>query len=79
MLGLRLTEGLNFAQLTQEFGQDTGDRILEILQPAFRRQWAKLTPGTSPRLALTDPEGLLFSNTILAELFQHLGPDDPVE
>ncbi|BAW95130.1 oxygen-independent coproporphyrinogen III oxidase, putative [[Synechococcus] sp. NIES-970] len=79
MLGLRLTEGLELSQLITAFGQDIGDRLLEILQPAFQKKWATLSPGDSGRLALTDPEGLLFSNTILADLFRHLETIDLVE
>ncbi|QCS48625.1 coproporphyrinogen III oxidase [Picosynechococcus sp. PCC 11901] len=79
MLGLRLTEGLDLSQLITEFGQSSVDQILEILKPAFQKGWALLSPTTPPRLALSDPEGLLFSNTILAELFHDLDPENPVE
>ncbi|MBV5262191.1 coproporphyrinogen III oxidase [Synechococcus moorigangaii CMS01] len=79
MLGLRLTEGVNLSQLAKAFGQSKVDQILKILQPAFQKGWACLSPTMPPRLALNDPEGLLFSNTILAELFHQLPPENPIE
>ena len=75
MLGFRLTEGLSFSHLIAEFGQSTVDQILKILQPFIDKDWVVIRDsegGDRQRIALTDPEGLLFSNTILSELFQHL-------
>ena len=73
MLGLRLTEGISLSHLTAEFGQETVNQILKILQPFITKNWVTiLSIGGDHRIALTDPEGLLFSNTILSELFQYL-------
>lgn len=75
MLGLRLTEGIPIARLTTEFGQATLDQILKILQAAIAKNWV-IIDRRSQNICLTDPEGLLFSNTILSELFYQLDPDD---
>ena len=86
MLGLRLAEGLNLNRLSGEFGRPTVGRILNALRPYRERGWAELVEGDRPvgwpgeaadfspevSLRLTDPEGFLFSNTILAGLFADL-------
>ncbi|WP_019509463.1 radical SAM family heme chaperone HemW [Pleurocapsa sp. PCC 7319] len=81
MLGLRLTEGIDLAQ----FNLDTKEKIWSCLQPYYRQGWVEvisqdgklfhLTEREEPlksiaRLRLQDPEGFLFSNTILSRLFQ---------
>lgn len=87
MLGLRLREGLNVAALTEQFGSDRVEQIWTCLQPYYRQGWVEIAtvdgalwaiaPGrefpTSGQLRLSDPEGFLFSNTILAALFSHFG------
>ncbi|OKH18456.1 radical SAM family heme chaperone HemW [[Limnothrix rosea] IAM M-220] len=78
MLGFRLTKGLSFSHLTAEFGQSAVNQILKILQPFIDKKWVVISnnkDGDRQTIALTDPEGLLFSNTILSKLFQHLDPD----
>ncbi len=87
MLGLRLAEGLNLAKLTQQFGEKTLKQIWTALQPYYYRGWVEVVgvgqegedwretqslPRTG-QLRLSDPEGFLFSNTVLAELFSQLG------
>lgn len=67
MLGLRLAEGVSFATLKKQFGQKKVDEISKILQPYIEKNWAEVIKG---RLRLTDPEGFLFSNVILAKLFE---------
>jgi putative oxygen-independent coproporphyrinogen III oxidase len=82
MLGLRLAEGLSLVALRQQFGEPALAQIWQCLQPYYRQGWVEVTdldlvplsedqplPATG-RLRLTDPEGFLFSNTILATLFQ---------
>ena len=69
MLGLRLAEGISLETLTQKFGQNQVDKINEILQPYIEKHWVEVVKG---RLQLTDPEGFLFSNVILAKLFEKL-------
>ena len=91
MLGLRLTEGVSLSALTAKFTQQTVDQIWRCLQPYWRLRWveimtedgamiATLGEGAqlplSGKLRLSDPEGFLFSNTILADLFSKLGEDN---
>ena len=98
MLGLRLAEGVSLSALTQQFTQQTVDRIWDCLQPYWRLRWVEIVTadgaipygidpleGTldegaklplSGNLRLSDPEGFLFSNTILADLFSQLGKDN---
>jgi len=64
MLGLRLKQGINLSAIAQQFGQETVNNIVEPLQ-AYP-QWVEISQG---QLRLQDPEGMLFSNTVLAELF----------
>ena len=85
MLGLRLAEGINLLELAEKFGPGTLEKVLTCLQPYHRQRWVEIVDAegmpvavslgqTPPRLAqlrLSDPEGFLFSNTILASLFRH--------
>ncbi len=83
MLGLRLAEGINLSQ----FNQEVLNQIWTCLQPYYYQGWIEVTGNdgqviivdqdlsllNSPaRLRLNDPEGFLFSNTILAALFEKL-------
>lgn len=86
MLGLRLAEGLSLSQVTQQMGEETLKRIWLTLQPYYHRGWVELVGTDGKRfdlpaaqqlpqtgqLRLNDPEGFLFSNTILADLFSQL-------
>jgi oxygen-independent coproporphyrinogen-3 oxidase len=86
MLGLRLKEGVSILTLTQQFGEATLGKIWQCLQPYHRQGWVEIlaTDGkatfvpdasyipTSGQLRLTDPEGFLFSNVVLAALFGRL-------
>jgi len=73
MLGLRLASGLSIPTLAQEFGQPTVAQILSTLKPYEERGWVSLQPHQ--HLRLTDPEGFLFSNTLLAALFERFSED----
>ena len=87
MLGLRLAEGLSLSTLCEQFGDKTLARIWRCLQPYHRQGWVEIVREdwaivdmldaqklpTAGRLRLTDPEGFLFSNTVLASLFSQLG------
>lgn len=85
MLGLRLAEGLSLFTLTQQFGEKTLATIWTSLQAYYRQGWVDVIDEGKPvnlkdgkqlpltgRLRLSDPEGFLFSNTILAHLFSQL-------
>jgi len=70
MLGLRLAEGVSVAMLAQKFGEDQVKKIYKCLQPYLDQGWVKVVGG---RIALSDPQGFLFSNVVLADLFDQLG------
>jgi oxygen-independent coproporphyrinogen-3 oxidase len=79
MLGLRLTEGVSVTKLVQQFGETKVQQILQCLDPYQSKGWVKWiskTPTHSSqdelRIQLTDPEGFLFSNVVLTQLFEEL-------
>ncbi|MCF2970652.1 radical SAM family heme chaperone HemW [Synechococcus sp. Nb3U1] len=67
MLGLRLQEGLDLAHLQASFGDGKVKQALDRLDPYFRKGWASCDGG---RLRLIPPNGWLFSNEILKDLFE---------
>ncbi|MEO0844588.1 MAG: coproporphyrinogen III oxidase, partial [Cyanobacteria bacterium J06643_5] len=69
MLGLRLAEGVNLQKLIDKFDEDKIKQVLKILQPYIDKGWVQVVNG---RLKLQDPDGFLFSNVILAKLFETL-------
>jgi oxygen-independent coproporphyrinogen-3 oxidase len=70
MLGLRLAEGLSLVALVQGFGEEKVEEICQCLQGYFEKGWVEVIEG---RLRFIDPQGFLFSNVILADLFEKLG------
>lgn len=68
MLGLRLQKGVNLVSLKKRFGQETITQIIDTLNPYIKRQWAILSSDKTT-LRLSDPEGFLYSNSILTPLF----------
>jgi putative oxygen-independent coproporphyrinogen III oxidase len=68
MLGLRLASGVNLNQFSPQVQQ----AILSTVKPYLPRGWVEITArdNQSAKLRLSDPEGFLFSNTILATLFE---------
>jgi putative oxygen-independent coproporphyrinogen III oxidase len=86
MLGLRLAEGVSLSRLTQQFGEKTLEQIWNALQPYYRRGWVEVISSDGEpvnlqesqklpligQLRLSDPEGFLFSNTVLADLFSQI-------
>ncbi|CAN1209676.1 radical SAM family heme chaperone HemW [Tumidithrix helvetica PCC 7403] len=70
MQGLRLSEGLSLQSLTQRYGKELSDRVCELMEPYFGKKWASLENGY---LKLIPPDGWLFSNEIIADLFEKLG------
>lgn len=81
MLGLRLAEGIEL----QQFRQSAIDEIWSCLQPFHDQKWLEIVDDTgklidftnqnklspsSCRLRFSDPEGFLFSNTVLAAIFE---------
>lgn len=66
MLGLRLAEGVKLEAIREIAGNETVETIEHCLQPYREKGWVEATPKG---VRLSDPEGFLFSNTILAALF----------
>ncbi|RMF21890.1 MAG: coproporphyrinogen III oxidase, partial [Cyanobacteria bacterium J083] len=82
MLGLRLTEGVNLPALAKKFGTAIVEQIKDKLAIYQQKGWielldwqdqpvdqSSLRDTTVKTLRLKDPEGFLFSNTILSDLF----------
>ncbi len=74
MLGLRLAAGLSLAQLRAEFGRAAISRVLSCLEPYRQRGWVRLDDwqAETAQIRLTDPEGFLYSNVMLSDLFKAL-------
>ncbi|MBE9221963.1 coproporphyrinogen III oxidase [Cyanobacterium stanieri LEGE 03274] len=68
MLGLRLKEGINLSLIRQKFGQETVNKILHTLQPYITKKLVILSQDKT-NLKLSDPQGFLYSNSVLSDLF----------
>jgi putative oxygen-independent coproporphyrinogen III oxidase len=69
MVGLRRTQGVNLENLAQRFGTVWVDPVWDALGPYQNKGWVLKSEGC---LRLSDPEGFLFSNTILVALWEAL-------
>jgi putative oxygen-independent coproporphyrinogen III oxidase len=69
MVGLRRTEGVSLEDLARRFGTVWVDPVWEAMQPYLNRGWVLRSQSS---LRLSDPEGFLFSNTILVALWEAL-------
>ncbi len=76
MLGLRMACGVNLNSIEQEFGKDKVDRLLRCVERYRKQGWVEMITKNSERsplaerwLRLGDPDGLLFSNVVLSEIF----------
>jgi putative oxygen-independent coproporphyrinogen III oxidase len=82
MLGLRLAEGVAIADLVMRHGGAVIDRLRPGLAEFVDRGWVVWDDSRSERLRqrlrLSDPEGFLFSNQVLATIFE-LVEDYPIE
>jgi oxygen-independent coproporphyrinogen-3 oxidase len=83
MLGLRLADGIDLYRLKQDFGCETIQNFKNCLLPYYRQGWVSAISSQgdlvkeenildAKRLRLSDPDGFLFSNTILSTLFKQL-------
>lgn len=72
MQGLRLSEGISLQKLRQNYGKDLVSKVLTCLQPYFHKGWAKLIGDRQKYLSLSVPDGWLFSNEVIADLFEKL-------
>jgi putative oxygen-independent coproporphyrinogen III oxidase len=66
MLGLRTAQGLIIPKLIAEFGND----LWQIAQQKLEKYSPHWVTINSHNLRLTDPEGFLYSNIVLADLFE---------
>jgi putative oxygen-independent coproporphyrinogen III oxidase len=66
MLGLRTAEGLRISRLIEEFGLD----LWQVAQRKLEKYAPHWVVMNLDYLRLTDPEGFLYSNTVLADLFE---------
>lgn len=71
MLGLRLRKGIKLSAIVAEFGSDRVDKLLTCLHRYRQQGWVEVIDiqDNDRTIGLADPEGLLFSNTILADIF----------
>ena len=67
MLGLRLAEGVSLGAIESEFGTAKLASLLKCIQRYQSQGWVEISQDKY--LRLSDPEGLLFSNVVLAEIF----------
>ncbi|NCJ06991.1 coproporphyrinogen III oxidase [Synechococcales cyanobacterium C] len=75
MLGLRLTEGIPIRFLQAQFGAPVVTRLLAGLVPWQQQGYVWIDPPkrADPRIRLSDPEGLLFSNAVLGTVWELFG------
>ena len=71
MLGLRLKKGVNLDYVSDRFGSEISKRVLDCIFQ-FEKQSLIKYDRNSKQLSLSDPEGFLYSNTVLTELFSEL-------
>ncbi len=71
MLGLRLSRGVSLRSIESEFGSTRVEQLLKCLQRYQQQGWVETLISTDDEryLRLSDPEGLLFSNVVLTEIF----------
>ena len=74
MLGLRLQKGIDLSAIERQYGSECVKKITSVLSPYLDRNWVNLGKlddhNSWENLTLSDPEGFLFSNQILATLFR---------
>ncbi|MGK7943871.1 MAG: radical SAM family heme chaperone HemW [Microcystaceae cyanobacterium] len=70
MLGLRLKEGVKLEKIKDQFGENKVKQIIKTIKPYLKQGWVTISPLKT--IALTDPEGFLFSNVVLTALFESL-------
>lgn len=69
MLGLRLAEGVDLTRIDIELGDEKVERLRQCTAAYQRQGWVEWSEPEC-NIRLTDPEGFLFSNTILATIFE---------
>ncbi len=76
MLGLRRSVGVNLAAIEATYGLAAKTALVDALQTPIAEGWAIVT---GQQVALSDPEGFLFSNTILVDLWTALTEAQPTQ
>ncbi len=69
MVGMRLSSGVELGAIAQRFGEEVVEIIMDAIAPFQANQQVESVNG---QLQFTDPEGFLFSNQVLATLFDAL-------
>lgn len=74
MMGLRLATGVSLATLQDIASPESVDLLLGCLVPYQEQGWVRLPHHPEEAICFTDPDGFLFSNTILTTIWQALDP-----
>lgn len=74
MVGLRLASGLSLTKLAEQFGEFIIAPICDGLRPQVHKGWVVIEgkKNNPQRIRLTDPEGFLYSNQVLVDLWDFL-------
>lgn len=73
MQGLRLAEGLSLKSLQATYGNNLCDRALQILERYREKSWVRFVEHSEDiRIMLVSPDGWLFSNIVIADLYENL-------
>ncbi|OIP68698.1 MAG: coproporphyrinogen III oxidase [Oscillatoriales cyanobacterium CG2_30_44_21] len=73
MQGLRLAEGVSLTNLRRRYGDELSDRVVNCLEKYVSKGWVKFINSTEDdRVFLTIPDGWLFSNVAIADLYETL-------
>ena len=73
MQGLRLAEGLSLKALRKYYGDELCDRVMQILNRYQEKNWVKfVNQPDDVRIILVSPDGWLFSNIVIADLYENL-------
>jgi putative oxygen-independent coproporphyrinogen III oxidase len=75
MLGLRTAQGIDVEKLVAEFGLELWQRAEAKLHSHMPHWVEPLHLGGGGQLQLTDPQGFLYSNQVLADLFEIFDAD----
>jgi oxygen-independent coproporphyrinogen-3 oxidase len=73
MQGLRLAEGLSLNALQETYGKELCDRALRILDRYREKDWVRFVEQAEDnRIMLVSPDGWLFSDIVIADLYENL-------
>jgi putative oxygen-independent coproporphyrinogen III oxidase len=73
MQGLRLAEGLSLNALQESYGKELCDRALRILDRYREKDWVRFVEQAEDnRIMLVSPDGWLFSDIVIADLYENL-------